>query len=100
MGKINRKYQEINQKTKTIIKLMKSNPTLNSIHRDYQISAKNIEDKTKEMKYVNHKVLSLNAEIEKLLEEIRVIDENRDLNTIDSVKNVNIDRKLNIAGKL
>merc|ERR1711957_229806 len=100
INKINKKYDEIKTKTKNIIKLMKTNPTFNSIGKDYKKTAKNIDDKTKEIQFLNKKVENLNAEMVHLLREIKSIEDKKDLDNIEEIKNINIERKLNIEGQL
>merc|ERR1712032_750571 len=58
--KINKKYNEIKNKTKNIFLGMKNNPTFSRISKIYKKSKENIDEKIKEILFLNKKVEELN----------------------------------------
>lgn len=93
------KFDEINKKTKNIMKIMKNNSSL-KIKGKYKDKIALVDGYTKDYQYMNNNINKLEKNIENISAELTTIENKKDLKSVKETKKIDISQKLKVQGNL
>lgn len=94
------KFDEINQKTKNIMKVVKNNSSLEKIKGKYKDNIALVDGYSKDFQYMNKNINKLERNIENISAELTAIENKKDLNDVKEIKKLDISQKLKVDGNL
>jgi len=93
------KFDDINKKTKNIMKIMKNNSSSN-IKGKYKEKIALVDGYTKDYQNLNNNINKLEKNIENISDELTAIGNKKDLKSVKETKKIGISQKLKVEGNL
>ncbi len=94
------KFDEINQKTKNIIKVIKNNSSLEKIKEKYKDNIALVDGYAKDYQYMNKNINKLEQNIQNVSAELTAIENKKDLKNVSETKKIDVSQKLKVEGNL